>query len=343
MSGFSLELPRALALQRLPAVFRERPEDFVVEEILGFELTGEGEHLWLWVEKQQLNTVDVQKRLSSVTGVKLRDIAYCGLKDKQAITRQWFSLPYPAELPGDSLGDEGIRILKQRRNRRKLRPGSHKANRFTITLRGIAGGEALLESWLAGLKTRGVPNYFGPQRFGYSGRNLEKALALFDPGGKGGRITRHQRGLYLSAARAYLFNQVLAARVNQEVWDKCQSGDVMALAGTSSVFGVDSCDATLTARLKEGDIHPTGPLWGKGSSLVTGSVQELEEVTVLEFPELKEGLENAGLQAARRPLRIIPENVSLSTEEDKLVVEFTLPSGAFATSVLREMVEAPGL
>lgn len=335
------ELPRALGLTRPPAVFRQAPEDFVVEEILGFALTGEGEHLWLQVEKTGLNTIDVVRRLARHTGVREQHIGYAGLKDKQAVATQWFSLPGVDDVTID-VDTDGVRILRQVRNQRKLRRGSHQGNRFVITLREVPFGEGALSDWQARIGRCGVPNYFGPQRFGVDGANLDRARQWF--AGTAGRVSRYQRGLYLSAARAFLFNSVLAARVDGGSWDRYLPGDVMALAGSGSVFLGEADDERIPSRLAGGDIHPTGPLWGAGELKTRDETRLLEVAIATSNKAFADGLAKAGLAQERRPLRVIPENLKVaSAGPGQVVVEFSLPRGTYATSVLREMVEAPGL
>lgn len=337
---YPLDFPLAHGLGRVNAVFREQPADFCVEEILGFEPTGDGEHLWLLVEKTALNTVDVTRALSEVTGVRDRDIGYAGLKDKQAVARQWFSLAGVKPLQLTDLANGRISILKQVQNTRKLRQGSHRGNRFSITLRHVTG-EPPCQLFTEVLASKGVPNYFGPQRFGFEGKNVERAAALF--GGDKQSVSRFQRGLYLSAARSYLFNAVLARRVRDNNWDNVLAGDIMALAGSSSIFAAQPDDEALLGRLAALDIHPTGPLWGKGES-ADSAVRELEQSIADSFPVLKAGLELSGMKQERRALRLVPEQLRISSVGDgQLVIEFALPKGAYATSVLREMVDAAGL
>ena len=336
-----MHYPRALDLERLPAVFRQVPADFRVEEILGFEPTGTGEHLWLQVEKTGINTSDVVRALAARTGIREHAIGYAGLKDKQAVAVQWFSLGGVSTIDNEFGNGSGICILCQVRNSRKLRRGSHRGNRFSITLRDVPVTETTLAAWCSVITERGVPNYFGPQRFGINNGNLEKANAMF--AGRG-RASRHQRGLYLSAARSFLFNQVLAARVTTGNWDKQMPGDIMALQGSASVFRAEPCDCELAGRLARGDIHPTGPLWGQGDPGTTDATGSLEMDIAAAHPEIARGLEQAGLKQERRPLRVMPESLAVKTDgQAQLVVEFSLPGGAYATSVLREMVEAPGL
>lgn len=337
-----MDWPHAHGLARPAALFRRDPADFRVDEELGFALTGEGEHLWLLVEKTGLNTIDVVNRLSQVSGCRKRDIGYAGLKDRQAVARQWFSLKTGKSLTGEEVDAAGIRLCEQGRNARKCRLGSHRGNRFVITLREVQMGDAVLADATDTLSRQGVPNYFGLQRFGHGGRNLDRATALFR--GEAGRLSRFQRGMYLSAARAFLFNEVLAARVRDDSWDGYVPGDVMALAGSRSVFETTAGDPALAERLRAGDIHPTGPLWGRGQPPTGDRVLATEQAVAAAWPILAGGLEEAGLKQERRPLRVLPENLALAPGEGgQLVVEFALPRGAFATSVLRELVTAAGL
>lgn len=338
----SLDFPAATVYERPSALFRHQPEDFYVEEILGFEPDGQGEHLWLFLEKTQLNTHDVARMLSEKTGLKIRDIGYSGMKDKKAVTRQWFSIKSNKDFDFEKL--QGVQLLDQCRNSRKLKRGMHRENRFRIRLREIRTDQNM-ESFAKGaltIKQQGVPNYFGLQRFGREGANLEKSVALFD--GKIRNCPRFQRGIYLSAARAYLFNRVLGKRVEAGHWNTFLEGDMMSLDGTSSVFKAEEGDKAIAGRLSAGDIHPTGPLWGAGKLETHGQVGLLESDVADSNALLARGLEKEGLKQERRALRIQPMEFSYSPDgEDALVLEFRLPRGSYATSVLRELIKAPGL
>lgn len=342
MSAYSFNFPLAHQFHRQQAIFRQIPGDFFVAEELGFELTGTGDHVWLEVEKTDLNTVDTARILARMVNAQVHEIGYAGLKDKRAVTRQWFSIKSDDFLSEERVADKGIKILQQKRNARKLRKGSHRSNRFVITLRDIKLDDSLIKTMSEVLSLKGVPNYFGPQRFGYSGNNIVKADALLS--GKLGKIPRFQRGIYLSAARSYLFNSVLAERVNEGVWDQLLEGDVMALSGTSSVFNAQKDDEALMPRLIALDIHPTGPMWGVGDLSSAEQVKAIESAVGEKYPVLTQGLAAAGLKQERRPLRVVPQNLSIRpAEERELVLEFSLPSGTYATSVLRELVVAAGL
>lgn len=320
------------------AVLRHSPEDFAVDEIMPIDLTGEGEHLWLHIEKRGLDTPRVAATLAEHYGVRERDVGFAGLKDRHAVTRQWFSLPAPvtAELPAPP-STEGVRCLRAVRHRRKLRRGTHSGNRFELTLRDFQGDPAAAEADLARVARDGCPNYFGPQRFGRDDGNLDLGRALL----RGRRMRRGtRRGLALSALRSDLFNAVLAARVADGTWNRLLDGEAAALDGSRSVFTVsDAADATLQHRLAEFDIHPSGPLPGRGADTVAGVAAAFEAEVLAGYPEAVSGLARLGVDADRRALRVRPADLVWTwPAPDTLRVAFGLPSGAFATTVLREVL-----
>jgi len=212
------------------------PADFVVDEVLGYEPTGSGEHIWIQFRKTGCNTRDVIDSIARLTGVAARNIGYSGLKDRQAITTQWLSVPLPmtATMPQFSDGLEGVEILRCERSDRKLRIGTHKKNRFQIVLRDVDGDMDHLAAQLDTVSQHGFPNYFGAQRFGRNGQNLNAARSMF--AGKRKKLSRFKRGLYLSATRAWLFNRVLEARVKASDWLTVLDGDVCMLEGSQSIF-----------------------------------------------------------------------------------------------------------
>lgn len=311
------------------------PEDFRVEEILGFQPDGSGEHAWLFIEKQGVNTQDLVNLLARRLMIHPKNISYAGLKDRQAITRQWISITTAKVVDTTALESTGIRVLESSRHHCKLKRGAHKANRFEIVIRDVselAGIDQRLERVVA----RGVPNYFGDQRFGRGGKNIEKALALF--AGQI-RVDRHQRGMYLSAARAGLFNAVLSERVRQGNWATGMAGETMMLNGSNSFFRTEALDDVLRSRLREFDIHPSAPLWGKGELLSSGEAYALESEVMAGYPELTRGLEDFGLRQQRRATRLIPQNLAYEyPDEQTIKLKFQLDKGAFATTVLRELI-----
>ena len=337
----SLLTPLPYAYSEQPALsgwLRRQPEDFVVEEILGFEPEGEGEHVFLWIEKTGLNTQQVADRIARLAKLATHQVSYSGMKDRHAVTRQWFSVHLPGhkELDWQLLADPQINVLKSVRHLRKLRRGVHKANRFTIRISDIEGDCAELNQRLTKIAKRGVPNYFGEQRFGIDGANIVKAQQLFAGSFK---AKRHQRGLYISAARSLLFNQLLASRVKAKNWNSPIGGELLMLSGSHSVF-LQADEPDLADRLSAADIHLTGPMYGQASSLCCAdAVAELEQTILSSYPDLLAGLEREGLKAERRALRAIPEDLSWQIDKQHITLNFTLVSGCFATAVVRELVD----
>ena len=317
---------------------RTAPEDFQVTEIPLLEPDGEGEHVWLYIRKRNENTLWVAGQLAAFAGVHPRQVSFAGLKDRNAVTEQWFSVHLPGQDAPDwpALNSDTLTVLRHARHSRKLRRGALKGNHFRITIRELAGEQSDLEQRLALIKGQGVPNYFGEQRFGRDGSNLRSAEALFSNPKM--RLSRNKRSLTLSAARSLLFNRVLSQRVSAGDWNKALAGDAMQLAGSHSFFTAASVDAELMARTERQDIHPTGPLYGRGESPVQGESRELEQAVLADYKSWCEGLEVAGLKQDRRALRLTPGNLSWQwAASGVLVLEFSLPAGAYATSVLREL------
>ncbi|WP_133499794.1 tRNA pseudouridine(13) synthase TruD [Cognatilysobacter terrigena] len=329
------DLPRAHGPSVLTATFRATPDDFVVEEIAGFEPTGSGEHLLLEIEKRGLNTAFAARRIAEWAGVKDVAIGYAGLKDRHAVTRQRFTVHLPGRESPDVAALEGasLRVLSSTRHARKLPRGALAGNRFILTLRDVDGDVGAIDERLSLIATRGVPNYFGEQRFGRAGDNVEQALAMF----AGRRVRREDRSLLLSAARSELFNRVLAERVRRRCWDTPLDGEVWMLDGRRSVFGPEPFDDALAERLATFDIHPTGPLWGRGTLRTTGECRDLEQACLDadNGPALREGLERAGLEQERRALRLRPADLDWAWASDRVLeLRFALPPGAYATCVL---------
>lgn len=319
---------------------RVAPEDFQVEEELGFEPDGAGEHVFLQIRKRNANTDWLARQLACVAGVRPAEVSYAGLKDRNAVTTQWFSVQLPGrDMPdwSDLLSDD-VQLLNAVRNTRKLRRGALRGNRFTIVIRDLRGDAAELAARLMQVASQGVPNYFGAQRFGHDRGNLAKAVALF--AGTLKVRDRHLRGLYLSAARSHLFNRVLSQRVADGTWNSALPGEAMMLDGSHSVFVADPIDATIAQRVTECDIHPTGPLWGRGNSLVRDQVLVLEAAALAPFETFRGGLEHAGLAQERRALRLrVADLVWEFPAVDTLQLRFRLAAGSYATSVLREVIQ----
>ena len=298
-----LNWPRADGAAPLRGVQRRTPDDFKVTELADPPVCAAGEHRYLYVEKRERTTAEVAAQLARAFGVSTRDVGYAGMKDRRAVTRQWFSVPAD-DRPAPDLPD--LSVLNQRRCARKLRRGELEGNGFELRLHGVSGADAAAR--LAQLAAQGVPNYFGPQRFGHD--NLVQARAWL-PRRRRERDA-FRRGLYLSVLRAYLFNSVLAARLKDGTWNRCLHGET----------------------------EPTGPLWGRGRPAVNEALAALELRLLDDERELLDGLEHAGLQQQRRPLVLKPRAFEWCQEAaDVLYLRFSLPPGGYASSVLRELGE----
>ena len=308
--------PNAYPASGASATLKLLNEDFIVTELPLQLPSGEGEHVWLDIEKNGANTAFVAQQLAAAAGVEERDVGYAGLKDRYAITRQWFSIHLPkGETPDLTLlRHPEFNVLSQSRHLKKLRPGDLQGNRFRIVLRDVTGDRAAIEANLEAVESQGVPNYFGAQRFGHDGGNVEQGRAML---AREIRV-RHpkKKGIYLSAVRSFVFNEVLALRIQQGLWGKTLPGDVLDEAG-----------------------RPTGPLWGRGRVSTTDQAQTLENGVAGRHATLCDGMEHAGLDQARRALVASPVGMSWEWPQvDQLVLTFSLPAGNYATSVLNEIL-----
>ncbi len=344
-----VELPRACGAAALTARLRARPEDFQVEEILGYDADGAGEHLLLWVEKRGANTDWVARELARFAGVAPVAIGYAGMKDRHAVTRQTFSVHLAGRPDPDwsCFPHAEVKVLAAVRHSRKLKRGALRGNRFVLLLREVQGDHAQAERVLQQMAARGVPNYFGEQRFGREGGNVAQARAMFAGRSVDGRSLdgrrqdRNQRSLLLSAARSQIFNEVLAARVERDCWDTPLDGEVWCLAGSRSWFGPEPISDALVQRLARGDIHPSGPLWGQGEPPTQADAGKLEREIGAAHGDLVAGLAAARMDQERRPLRLLPASLRWHWLDDTVLeLSFELPAGAYATVVLRELAGA---
>ena len=332
------ELPRAHGAPVLAARIRSAPEDFFVEELPGFEPSGAGEHLLLSIEKRGMNTVAAARRIAQWAGVDESAIGYAGLKDRHAVTRQRFTVWIPKKVAPaiDALMSDELRVLEHAWHSRKLPRGALAGNRFVLVLREIAGERAAVDARLQAIAREGVPNYFGEQRFGRGGNNVQQAVAMF----AGRRVKRDERTMLLSAARSELFNRVLAARVEAGNWNAALDGEVWMLDGSRSVFGPEAFTDELRDRLAAFDIHPSGPLWGEGELRSVDAARDVEIAAMQgdTANRLRNGLERAGLKQERRALRLRPVELAWRWHDDgALELRFALPPGCYATTVLREL------
>jgi tRNA pseudouridine13 synthase len=310
--------PPAYPATGASATLKQRNEDFVVTELPMQAPSGAGEHVWVEVEKNGANTAFVAQQLAEAAGVNDWDVGHAGLKDRHAVTRQWFSLYLPkGETPDLTLLQHPeFKVLSQSRHVKKLRPGDLLGNRFRIVLRDVVGDRAAIEANLQAVAAQGVPNYFGAQRFGHDGGNVAQGRAML---AREIRVRNpKKKGIYLSAVRSFVFNEVLALRIQQGLWGQTLPGDVLDAAG-----------------------HPTGPLWGRGRVSTSDQAQALENSVAERHAALCDGLEHAGLDQERRPLVARPADLAWEwAQGDPLVLTFALPAGTYATSVLAEILRA---
>lgn len=352
------------------AIIKQEFSDFRVDEELAFAPSGEGDHVFVQIRKTDASTIEVAKRLSQVACVRQADVSYSGMKDRRGETSQWFSVKLPPE--GESrlsgLEDEQLSILALQRNSRKLKIGSHARNRFHLKLRDCEGSKEEFERRLCALRESGVPNYFGAQRFGAQLSNLRQVSVLMrevlDGKDAAERGPRFRRGMLYSAARSYLFNQVLSERVRAGRWQHYVPGDVLSLDGSGRCFtlvyeeerGAEWTDE-LQRRMDTLDIHATGPLPGiisaKDKYVSLGEAADIEKRVLKDLDWMVAGLAAFGLQASRRALRFAASELTWQWESDEsasgasgaastlgsLNLTFTLPRGAYATSLLRELCQ----
>ena len=327
-------------------LLRSQKSDFKVFEQLPFLPIGEGEHLFIYIRKTGANTVFVARELAKYFKVKEQLVSYAGLKDRFAVTEQWFGVHVPGKQVYDlqDLNIEGVEVLNYARHNKKLRTGALTGNRFELILRNVTDLQALNSRW-GDIVAQGVPNYFGEQRFGIDGGNIDKALALFS----GTKVKdKKKRGMYLSAARSCIFNNIISERILQNTFSALQQGDVMMLAGTQSVFHLDEVDEAIEQRFFDKDVDITATMWGAGELMTSGKPKELEQTISEQHNEFSQGLPRFGLKQERRRIRLTvqePEIEVLTNDSQNesvlpsVKICFTLPAGSYATTVLRELVD----
>jgi len=310
--------------------------DFKVFENLGYEADGsDGEHLFIEIEKNGLNTAYVAKLIARWANVTVREVSYAGKKDRHAITRQHFSVQIPGKESPDLalLESEQLTVLSAKRHSKKLRTGALKGNRFELFIHGLTLDSDLTER-LERIKISGVPNYFGEQRFGFDGENIDRARALFN----GEKVkNRDLRSIYLSSARSLLFNNVVSERLLQKLDNKIISGDAFILNGSKAAFTPPIIDDVIKARFAAKDIILSAPLWGNTKNAMVDDALAFESSIIEQDADLARGLENFGLKLERRALIVYPGELTWQSQEDGVSLSFSLPAGSYATSVLREL------
>jgi tRNA pseudouridine13 synthase len=352
---FAIQLTRAYPSTDIIADIKSIPEDFIVDEIIDIDFSGEGEHCWLRIRKTGCNTDWLASQIAYFCNIKRYAVSYAGLKDRNAVTTQWFSVHLPGKPDPDwdafeagfnvKSDQESIRIIESARHIRKLQRGALRGNRFELVLRNVrfktvnhdqAALDTILGERCKLIAQRGVPNYFGEQRFGHDRNNLFRAMQMF--AGRLRRLSRNKRSLYLSAARSWLFNRILNARVLANNWDHRINGDVFILDGRRACFADDGDVETIEQRLQAHEIHPAIVMWGEKDELVSGDAAAIENEVISGFPVYRQGLIDARVEAGRRASRVIPADMWFERDAEVFRLGFTLPSGSFATVVLDEIL-----
>ncbi len=317
---------------RASGVFKSCPEDFVVHEILNWDFKGQGEHIFLHIQKTNCNTAWIAKQLAKFYGVPPRDIGYSGLKDRHAVTTQYFSVRLPGVKP-DSYElpeHEEYQVIGHTLHDKKLKRGNHKYNDFIIRLRDVAGDADVIEQRLAFIRDNGCPNFFDSQRFGHNNNNLTRLSAWVT--GEIELRKRDEKSIVLSALRSSIFNQQLAQRVADNTWQQVIAGDTVILDGSNSHFSTDtdSLDEDIKQRAEQKDIHPAGILIGYDSESIEFGEQTEMLMTLMKREHLQQGY---------RSLRLNVQNLSWQRDGNDWIVSMRLPTGAYASGVIRQVFD----
>ena len=326
-------------------------QDFYVEEQLGFEPDGQGEFCFVFIEKQGVNTDFLAKRLAQMAGIASHKVTYSGVKDRHACTRQWFCLHVVNKEPDLSgiqeafRAPESVRLIVQLRHSKKLRTGAHIANRFVLRIRNIQGDITELEQRLTLIKQGGVPNYYGPQRFGINGNNLHNGKDFVLQGRQSKRKLAKTESFWLSAIRSWCFNQALSDQVENGMWARLCDGDIAQYQQVNEQFRVKQMDAKTHLQALQGEVSPVLPLISGGWEAGTGPQREaIIKASLADDQDIVDALIAFELSRDSRVARLVPMNMAWELlgsgqEERQLIVEFSLTKGCFATSVLREMID----
>ena len=345
MRADSLNYPYGIA--SISGQLKSQAEDFKVTEELGFNPGGapgefsQGEHLFLFIEKTMMTTFDLIEQVARDFSIKPRDIGYSGLKDKVAVTQQWLSLYLPGQMSSLKIpGTSDYKILEQAWHNKKLRPGTHRSNHFKVVIRGIESCPESTRQQIEKIRGQGMANYFGEQRFGQRGDNVEQAIRVFSNARRTRKLSRSKKSLYLSALRSYLFNQVLSTRIEQGIWDQPLCGDVFMLSGSQSIF-YESINKEILERFKQQDIASTISLYGDGKRLLQTRAKEIEDSVLSEFAIIKDCLLQQKARLQMRSTRVAVADLKSEFDENEgaLYVEARLPRGSYFTTLLDHFID----
>lgn len=316
---------------------RTEPEDFEVEEIPAYEPAGTGEHLYLWIEKRGVGAEYLLKLLARKLGVSDRDLGCAGLKDRHAVTRQWISAPKIAEPRLGNVDGDGLKLLNVSKHANKLRAGHLNGNRFRILIREVNSED--ITPILDAIRTRGLPNYYGPQRFGNDGDNATQGLKLL-AGERLGRLPPFKLKLLLSAAQSLLFNEVLARRQRDGLLRTVLDGDVMMKWPAGGLFVAEDVPAE-QARFDARETVSGGPMFGTRTFATRNAAAEREAAVLAEFGIMPKSFEGFGqlVSGTRRHNLVYVDDLHTQREEAGARLSFSLPAGSYATVLLREVMK----
>lgn len=334
--------------QSISGAIKKEISDFQVEEIPAYEPSGKGEHLFVFIEKHGLSTQEVLEALSHLPGVSINQIGYAGMKDRQGITRQWFSIHTPDKLPLHLIESPQLKVLKESRHFNKLKPGHLKGNQFNVLLRdvNIRGDFEILWNQVI---LRGFPNYYGEQRFGWGNQNVVKGWDILKTKAK--KTPRNKKNkFFLQAFQSAIFNHQLSTRINAQIpFNEPQLGDLAYIHLSGAVFSVDTSDtlAQCKKRAETGEISPSGFLPGYKVSQAEGDCGKMEKEILsrlgLTFSDFFLDRKKMSLKGERRSFRSFAKNPTYSFEplnsSKNIRFQFSLPSGVFATTFLREFMK----
>ena len=339
MSDMLSPLAYLNGVPKAKAKLKAQPQHFQVREDLGYELSGQGEHLMVRIRKTGENTSFVANELAKACGVKSKDVSWAGLKDRHAVTEQWLSV----HLPGGDAPDfdaflkqyPSIEILAVTRHHKKLRPGDLKGNHFTLTLSEVSDTEDVLQR-LSAIAETGVPNYFGSQRFGNQGNNVSEARRW----GRENVRTRNQnkRSLYLSAARSWIFNHIVSARIEQGAFDRVVEGDI-ALTGEGSTLVEADQVAAFNLQLERGEVQISAAMAGDNALPTQAQALALEQPQLDAEPDLMALIRGNRMRHERRPVALKAQDLRWQVDGNNITLHFSLDAGCFATAIVRELVE----
>jgi tRNA pseudouridine13 synthase len=329
----------------LPGVggtIKRQPEDFEVEEIPAYEPCGQGEHLFLWIEKRGLGAQYFVRQVAQRLGISREEVGAAGLKDRHAVTRQYVSVPVHAESNLAKLDGDGIRLLRVSRHTNKLKPGHLRGNRFRIVIRGAdAGQSAALEAALGRIREHGLPNYYGPQRFGREGETLNLGMALLRGEQPARRPGFFLRKLALSATQSALFNEYLARRLADGLLRRVLPGDVMAKWPLGGMFVAE--DSTQEqARFDSRETVHAGPIFGRKTFPAYGEAAQREAAVLTDAGLTVRSFDALGklMPGTRRHNLVYIDDLTAAWEAGSLRLAFSLPAGSYATVLLREVTKA---